>query len=149
MAGATRNCCRLGARSVYTIQPCISLLCHFVWSHVCLAHACLVVTFPLHFWHSDQDLLRATAVTWGWNGHRNRNQHKKLTLERKILLPILLGLFDHTEIQSQTLSYETLRCSRIGKSELYSKITTTTTTTKTELMERRKRKEKVSYNQKH
>ena len=45
MAGATRNCCHLGACSVYTIQPC---------------------TMSLHakrFWQNDRGLLRATAVT--------------------------------------------------------------------------------------
>ena len=31
------------------------------------------------------------AVTWGWNGHRIKSQHTKLTMERKILLPLLLG----------------------------------------------------------
>ena len=30
---ATWNCCRLGASSVYTIQPCPSLQCHFIQSH--------------------------------------------------------------------------------------------------------------------
>ena len=34
MAGATWNCCRLGARSLYTIQPCTSLQCHFIRSHI-------------------------------------------------------------------------------------------------------------------
>ena len=66
-----------------------------------MAHMCLAVTFPLHLWHSDRGLLHATAVTRGWNGHQNRSEHKKLTLERKILLPLLLGLFDHTELQSK------------------------------------------------
>ena len=28
---------------------------------------CLAVTCHLYFWQNDQDLLRATAVTWGWN----------------------------------------------------------------------------------
>ena len=34
MTGATWNCCRLGARSVYTIQLRISLQCHFIQSHI-------------------------------------------------------------------------------------------------------------------
>ena len=34
MAGATRSSCRLGSRSVYTIKPCTSLLCHFMHSHI-------------------------------------------------------------------------------------------------------------------
>ena len=31
--------------------------------------ACLGVTCHLHFWQNDRGLLRATAVTRGWNGH--------------------------------------------------------------------------------
>ena len=34
MAGATWNCCHLGASSVYTIQPCTSLQYHFIQSHI-------------------------------------------------------------------------------------------------------------------
>ena len=30
MAGATLNCCHLSASSVYSIQPCTSLQCHFI-----------------------------------------------------------------------------------------------------------------------
>ena len=29
----------------------------------------LGVTCHLHFWQNDQGILRATVVTWGWNGH--------------------------------------------------------------------------------
>ena len=32
--------------------------------------ACLGVTCHLHFWQNDRGLLRATAVTREWNGHR-------------------------------------------------------------------------------
>ena len=35
-------------------------------------YACLGVTCHLHFCQNDRDLLRATAVTRGWNGHRIR-----------------------------------------------------------------------------
>ena len=34
--------------------------------------ACLGVTCHLHFWQNVRGLLRATAVTRGWNGHRIR-----------------------------------------------------------------------------
>ena len=54
-------------------------------------HACLAVTRHLHFWQNDRGLLRATAVTRGWNGYRNKSQHRKLTLEKKILPPLLQG----------------------------------------------------------
>ena len=35
------------------------------WLYVCLG-----ITRHLHFWQNDRGLLRATAVTRGWNGHR-------------------------------------------------------------------------------
>ena len=34
---------------------------------------CLAVTCLLHFWQNDRDLLRATAVTRGWNRCREKN----------------------------------------------------------------------------
>ena len=37
----------------------------------------------LHFWRNDRVLLRATAVTRGWKGHRIRVSTKKLTLAAK------------------------------------------------------------------
>ena len=50
-------------------------------------YACLAVTCHLHFWQNDRDFLRATVVTRGWNGYRNKSQHRKSTLEKKILPP--------------------------------------------------------------
>ena len=44
MAGATRNCCRLGAPSVHSIQPCTSLPCHFIPSHIRMVPLCLGVS---------------------------------------------------------------------------------------------------------
>ena len=52
--------------------------CHFMQSHICLA-----VTCHLHFWQNDRGLLRAAAVTRGWNGYRNKSQHRKLTPWRR------------------------------------------------------------------
>ena len=80
VAGATWNCCPLGA---FSVQPCTSLQCRFMQSHIRRVHACLVVTCHLHFWQNDRDLSRATAATRGWNGYRNRSRHRKLTLEKK------------------------------------------------------------------
>ena len=74
--------------------------CHFMQSHTCKVYACLAVTCHLHFWQNDRDLLCATAVTLGWNGYRNKSQHRKLTLEKKILLPLLQG-FEPTTFQPQ------------------------------------------------
>ena len=54
---------------------------HYAWTSACSTHsdfiglrvyACFCVTCHLHFWRSDQGLLHATAVIWGWNGHRIR-----------------------------------------------------------------------------
>ena len=57
-------------------------------NHIREVHACLAVTFHLHFWQNDRDLLRATAVTRGRNGYRNKRQHTKLTPKKKILPPL-------------------------------------------------------------
>ena len=77
--------------SVYTIQPCI-MSCHSMQSHIRRVHAYLAGTCCLHFWQIDWDLLHATGVTRGWNRYQNKSQHRKLTLEKKILLPLLVGL---------------------------------------------------------
>ena len=62
---------------------------HFMQSHIRKVYACLAVTCHLRFWQNDLSLLSATAVTQGWNGYWNKSQHTKLTLEKKILLPLL------------------------------------------------------------
>ena len=73
--------------------------CHFMQSHIRKVYACLAVTCHLHFWQNDRDLLRATAVTRGWNGYRNKSQHRKSTLEKKILPPLQQG-FEPATFQS-------------------------------------------------
>ena len=61
-------------------------------SHIRKVYACLAVTCHLHFWQNDRDFLRATVVTRGWNGYRNKSQHRKSTLtEKKILPPFQQG----------------------------------------------------------
>ena len=67
-------------------------------------YACLAVTCHLHFWQNDRDFLRATAVTRGWNGYWNKSQHRKSTLEKKILPPFQQG-FEPATFQSR------VRCS--------------------------------------
>ena len=74
--------------------------CHIMQSHIGKVYVCLAVTSHLHFWQNDQDLLRATAVTRGWNGYQNKSQHRKLTREKKILSPLQQG-FKPTTFQSQ------------------------------------------------
>ena len=77
---------------------------HFMQSHIRKVYECLAVTCHLHLWQNDRGLLRATAVTRGWNGYRNKSQHRKLTLEKKILPPFLQG-FEPATFQSR------VRCS--------------------------------------
>ena len=67
-------------------------------------YACLAVTCHLHFPQNDRDFLRATVVTRGWNGYRNKSQHRKSTLEKKILPPFQQG-FEPATFQSR------VRCS--------------------------------------
>ena len=65
-----------------------------------MVYACLAVTCHLHFWQNDRDFLRATVVTRGWNGYRNKSQHRKSTLEKKILPPFQQG-FEPATFQSR------------------------------------------------
>ena len=46
---------------------------------------------PALFWQNDRGLQRVIAVTRGWSGHRTKSHHTKLTLEKKILQPLLPG----------------------------------------------------------
>ena len=43
----------------------------------------LVVSCHLHFWQNDGDLLRATAVTLGWNEYEIRVSTEKIGEEKK------------------------------------------------------------------
>ena len=74
--------------------------CHFMQSHIRKVYACLAVTCHLHFWQNDRDLLCATVVTLGWNRYRNKSQHRKSTLEKKILQPLQQG-FEPATFQSR------------------------------------------------
>ena len=74
--------------------------CHFMQSHIRKVYAFLAVTCHLHFWQNDRDLLGATVVTRGWNGYRNKSQHRKSTLEKKILPPFQQG-FEPATFQSR------------------------------------------------
>ena len=57
--------------------------CHFMQSHTRKVYACLAVTCHR-----------------GWNGYRNKNQHRKLTLEKQILPPFQQG-FEPVTFQSR------------------------------------------------
>ena len=65
---------------------------HYAWKTAESAHsdfvgsrvyACLGVTCHLHFWQNDRSLLRATAATQGWNGHRIRVSTQSWLWRRK------------------------------------------------------------------
>ena len=71
-------------------------------SYISKVYACLAVTCHLPFWQNDRDLLRATAVTRGWTGYGYKSRHRTLTLEKKILPPLLRG-FEPTTFQSRVL----------------------------------------------
>ena len=75
MAGAPWNCCCISASSMDTIQPCTMDPCMFS----CNLPPVLLAEWP--------DLLHTTATTRGCNGYQNKSQHRKLTSEKKILLP--------------------------------------------------------------
>ena len=75
--------------------------------HIRKVYACLAVTCHLHFWQNDRDFLRATVVTRGWNGYRNKSQHRKSTLEKKILPPFQQG-FEPATFQSRVRCCETI-----------------------------------------
>ena len=79
--------------------PCNHAPCHFMQSHTSKVHAYLAVPCHLHLWQNDRDLLRAIAVTLGWNGYQNKSQHRKVALEKKILPPLLQG-FEPATLQS-------------------------------------------------
>ena len=70
------------AVSVHVMCTPHGLQCHFMQSHIHRVHACSAICHQ-RFWQNDRDLLRATAVTRGWNGYRNQGQHRKLTLKKK------------------------------------------------------------------
>ena len=54
-----------------------------------MVYACLGVTCHLHFWHSDQGLQRATAVTQWVERTPNKESVLKVDSGEEILLPLL------------------------------------------------------------
>ena len=93
------------------MQPCTSLRCRFIPSHMQRMHVCLGLTCHLHLWQNDRDLLRATAVTRGWNGYRNQSaqkvdpvKKKKKKISRRSSRISNLSPFDHESV-AVPLSY--------------------------------------------
>ena len=52
---------------------------------------CLGVTCHLHFWQNDWDFFTCHCSSMGMERTLNKSQHTKLTLEKKILPPLLPG----------------------------------------------------------
>ena len=91
---------------MYTIQPCTSLQRHFIPSYIRWVQVCLAEIATCTF-----DRAISTAVTRGWNGYRNKSQHRKVTLENKNSTPRSCrdrtrDLFDH---ESDALTTELSR----------------------------------------
>ena len=76
-------------RRQYNRAPVYSVT---IESHKCRRHMCSAVTCYLHFWQNVRHLLCATAVTQEWNRNQNKSQHRKLTLEKKIIPLLLPGI---------------------------------------------------------
>ena len=51
---------------------------------------CMAINRHLHFWQNNRYLLHATVKTGG-GGYQNKSQHRKLTLENKILVKLGWG----------------------------------------------------------
>ena len=86
VVGATWNCCCVSVFFVHHV-PHLVTLCKA--RHV--EFVCLAVTCHLHFWQNDWDLLDAPAVARGWSRYQNNSQHRKLSMEKKTLPPLLQG----------------------------------------------------------
>ena len=102
--------------AVLAHAPCTSLQCHFIWSHRHRSRVRIAVTCHLPFWPNDQDLWHTTAVTRGWNRYQNKSQHRKLTPQKKILLPLLWGLEPETFwswVQHPTTELSLLPCTSL------------------------------------
>ena len=76
---------------------------HFILSHMRSVLTCIHSVFSCSL---PPAFLCATSVTWGWHGYQNKSQHRKLTLEKKILLLLLPGLEPVSQVwYSVPLSY--------------------------------------------
>ena len=102
--GSFCGCCMAGAtwNAAVSAQVLCTPFNHAPCYSVTSFKATQVTCHP-HFWQNDRDLSRATAVTRGWNGYQNKSQHRKLTLEKKILPPLCRDSNRDLSITSSTL----------------------------------------------
>ena len=101
MAGARESQSRRVLCTPYNHAPC-----HFMQSHLRKVYACLAVTCHLRFWQNDLGLLRATAVTRGWNGYRNdimnaQRTHKEHSVHHHLIMQHPVCLFQERTKNSQ------------------------------------------------
>ena len=101
---------------MYAMQPCISLQCHFIRSHVRRVQVCLAVTCCLHFWEKDRDLfyvlLQYTRVIG--TDTEIMDWHRKLALENNIFQPLRTIDRNHSVSLPQTF----LACSTSMRSSV-------------------------------
>ena len=79
----------VSARSVYTIQPCTMSLHAKPRASCTCVFSCNLPPALLAEWPGSFTCYRGNT---GWNGDRSKSQHRKLTLAKKILPPLLQGL---------------------------------------------------------
>ena len=84
MAGATWNCCPLGASSVYTIQPCTMSLHAKPHMYGGCMFSCNLPPALLAEWLGS---FTSNCGKTGWNGYQNKSQRRKLTLEKNLNSP--------------------------------------------------------------
>ena len=92
--------CLMSSDVIWQGQVVTNSEARFNKSHMRKVYACFAVTCHLHFWQNDRDFLCATVVTRVWNGYQNKSQHRKSTLEKKILPPFQQG-FEPATFQSR------------------------------------------------
>jgi len=127
----------LGSSSVYTIQPCNSLQCHFIQSHLRRVHARLALTCHLHFRQNDQNLLHATAVTrvgtdteeseqkvdLGGKKEKKKERKKRRKKREEILPPLLPGLEpENFRSRGCTLRMSIHPCSQVLRRRIKGKV---------------------------
>ena len=115
MAGATWNCFGLSARSVYfslyAIQPSTSLERHSdsIWRHIRRVHVCLAATCTVSVSIMTGIFYVLLQYHRGGTDTKIKVGDRKLTLEKKILLPLLPWLklqpLNH-ESSTLSLSYQ-------------------------------------------
>ena len=74
--------------------------CHFMQSHICKVYACLAVTCHLRFLAEWLGSFTCYCGNMGVERILNKSQHRKLTLEKKILPPFQQGLEPATYIHA-------------------------------------------------